>query len=366
VTRVDWIALAIAGLAALSGLKRGLVATALSLAGLAAGAVLGARLAPHFLHNGASSPYTPLVGLGGAVVGALLLQTVASMLGSFARGALAVIPPLRMLDSLGGLAAGAALGLAIVWVAGAVLLQLPGQAKLRAEVQQSVILQRLNTIAPPRTVLRAFARVDPFPQIAGPAPPSAPPDTRVLSSAAVVRARPSVVRITATACGLGVEGSGWVARRHLVVTAAHVVAGGKGIEVNGHPATALVVDKKEDVAVLRVPGLAAAPLPLVDPHAGDPVAILGYPENGPFDARPGRIGSTADVLVNGRLREVTALSGLVRHGNSGGPTVNALGQVEAMVFAARIGSSGGYGVPAAPVRADLARAKRPVSTGSCA
>ena len=100
-----------------------------------------------------------------------------------------------MLDSLGGLAAGAALGLAIVWVAGAVLLQIPGQAKLRTEVQQSLILQRLNTIAPPRTVLRAFARVDPFPQIAGPAPPSVPPDKRVLSSAAVVRARPSVVRI---------------------------------------------------------------------------------------------------------------------------------------------------------------------------
>ena len=102
-TRVDWIALAIAGLSALSGLKRGLVATALSLAGLAAGAVLGARLAPHFLNNGAASPYTPLIGLGGAVAGALLLQSVASMLGSFARGALAVIPPLKMLDSLGGL-----------------------------------------------------------------------------------------------------------------------------------------------------------------------------------------------------------------------------------------------------------------------
>jgi S1-C subfamily serine protease len=365
VTRVDWIALAIAGLSALSGLKRGLVATALSLAGLAAGAVLGARLAPHFLHNGAASPYTPLVGLAGAVVGALLLQTVTSIIGSFARGALAVIPPLRMLDSLGGLAAGAALGLAIVWVAGAVLLQLPGQAKLRAEVQRSLILQRLNTIAPPRTVLRAFARVDPFPRIAGPAPPSVPPDKRVLSSAAVVRARPSVLRITATACGLGVEGSGWVARRQIVVTAAHVVAGAKGIEVAGRPATALVVDRKQDVAILRVPGLTSAPLALVDPRAGDPVAILGYPENGPFDARPGRIGATADVLVQGKLREVTALSGVVRHGNSGGPAVNAAGAVEAMVFAARIGGSGGYGIPAAPVRADLARASRPVSTGSC-
>jgi S1-C subfamily serine protease len=365
VTRVDWIALAIAGLAALSGLKRGLIATALSLAGLAAGAVLGARLAPHFLHNGASSPYTPLVGLGGAVVGALLLQAVASMIGSFARGALAVIPPLRMLDSIGGLAAGAALGLAIVWVAGAVLLQLPGQAKLRAEVQRSLILQRLNTIAPPRTVLRAFARVDPFPQIAGPAPPSKPPNRRVLASAAVAHARPSVVRITATACGLGVEGSGWVIRPHIVITAAHVVAGAKGIAANGHAATPLLVDRKQDIAVLRVRGLRAVPLPFVDPHAGDPVAILGYPENGPFDARPGRVGSTADVLVQGKLREVTALSGVVRHGNSGGPAVNERGEVEATVFAARVGASGGYGVPAAPVRADLARAKHPVSTGSC-
>jgi S1-C subfamily serine protease len=270
-----------------------------------------------------------------------------------------------MLDSLGGLAAGAALGLAIVWVAGAVLLQLPGQTKLRAEVQQSVILQRLNTIAPPRTVLRAFARVDPFPQIAGPAPPSTPPDRRVLSSASVVRARPSVVRITATACGLGVEGSGWVARPHIVVTAAHVVAGAKGIEVNSRPATALVVDRKQDIAVLRVPGLAALPLPFVDPHVGDAVAILGYPENGPFDARPGRIGSTAAVLVQGKLRNVTALSGVVRHGNSGGPAVNERGQVEATVFAARVGASGGYGIPSASVRADLARAKHPVSTGSC-
>jgi uncharacterized membrane protein required for colicin V production len=365
VTRVDWIALAIATLSALAGLKRGLVATALSLAGLAAGAVIGARLAPHFLHNGASSPYTPLVALAGAVVGAILLQSVASMLGSMARGALTVIPPLRLLDTIGGFVLGAALGLAIAWVAGAVLLQLPGQTKLRAEVQQSVVLQRLNTIAPPRTVLRAFARVDPFPSIAGPAPPPAPADTRVLSSAAVVRARPSVVKITATACGLGVEGSGWVARPHIVVTAAHVVAGAKGIDVNGHPASALVVDRKQDVAVLRVPGLASASLSLVDPHSGDPVAILGYPENGPFDARPGRIGSSADVLVNGHLREVTALSGVVRHGNSGGPAVNERGQVESMVFAARIGGSGGYGVPSSPVRTALARARHPVSTGGC-
>lgn len=364
-TRVDWIALAIAALSALSGLKRGLIATALSLGGLAAGAVIGARIAPHFLHNGSSSPYTPLAALVGAAAGAIVLQTVASIIGSFARGSLSVIPPLRALDSLGGLVAGAALGLALVWVAGAVLLQIPGQTKLREEVQRSVILQRLNEIAPPRTVLRAFARVDPFPSIAGPAPPSTPPDPRVLSSASVREARPSIVKITATACGLGVEGSGWVARPHVVVTAAHVIAGATGIRVNGHPAQALVVDRRNDVAVLRVPRLPARPLAIGQPVVGTSIAILGYPEDGPFDARAGRVGSTSDVVIDGALREITVVSGLVRHGNSGGPVVNADGRVVATIFAARIGTRAGYGIPEGPVLADLGKAKRPVSTGSC-
>jgi S1-C subfamily serine protease len=363
VSRVDWIALAIAGIFALSGLKRGLVATALSLGGLAAGAVIGARLAPHVLHNGSLSPYTPLVGLGGALVGATLLQSVASVAGSFARGGLSVVPPLRILDTAGGLVAGAALGLTLVWVAAAVALQIPGQQKLADEVRGSLIVQRLNEIVPPRTVLRAFARVDPFPSIAGPAPPSVPPDNRVLAS--VSRVRPSVVRITATACGLGVEGSGWVARPNLVVTAAHVVQGASDIEVEGHTAEAFVVDRRQDVAVLRVPGLRRPSLPIAEAHENDSVAILGFPENGPFDGRAGRVGATADVLVKGSLREVTALSGLIRHGNSGGPAVNEAGQVEATVFAARIGAKAGYGVPAAPVRAALRRARHAVSTGRC-
>lgn len=364
-TRVDWIALGIAAVSAFGGFRRGLIATALSLAGLAAGAVVGARLAPHLLHNGASSPYTPLAGLVGATIGAMVVQTVASFAGASLRKALFVLPPLRLLDTLGGLLAGAAIGFVIVWVLAAVITQIPGQPKLRDEVLGSKIVQQLNSIAPPRSVLRAFNRIDPFPSIAGPAPPTLPPDKRALQSAPVRKARPSVVRITGTACGFGVEGSGWVAKPHTVVTAAHVVAGASGIRAQGHAATPLVVDRKQDIAILRVPGLKVRALPIADPRDGDSVAILGYPHNGPFDARPGRVGSTADVLYRGSLREVTAVSGLVRHGNSGGPAVNAAGAVEMTVFAARIGARAGYGVPAAPVRRDLARAKRPVSTGSC-
>jgi uncharacterized membrane protein required for colicin V production len=365
VTRADWIAVAVIALAALSGLKRGFVATVLSLAGLAAGAVLGTRLAPHLLHHGDRSPYTPIAALVGALVGAAVLQSVGGIVGSLARGSIAVVPPLRALDTAGGLVVGALLGCAVIWVAGAVLLQVPGASSLRGAVQRSVIFDRLNQLVPPRTVLRAFGRIDPFPQIAGPAPPALPPDRRVLQSASVAAARPSVVKITAVACGLGVEGSGFVAEPHVVVTAAHVVSGAQGITVDGHPATPLVVDRKEDVAVLRVPALRLPVLPLADARDGDAVAILGYPEDGPFDARPGRMGNTADVLVNGTLREVVAISGLIRHGNSGGPAVNEAGEVEAEVFAARVGASGGYGVPAAPIRVDLARARHAVSTGSC-
>jgi uncharacterized membrane protein required for colicin V production len=365
VTRVDWIAVGIAALSALSGLRRGLIATALSLAGLTAGAVIGGRLAPQFLHGGSSSPYTPLAALAGAVVGACVVQAVASLVGSSIRKTLFVLPPLRMLDSAGGLLAGAVLGLAFVWVTAAVILQLPGRPRFRDDVRESRIVQQLNRIAPPRDVLRAFARIDPFPTITGPAPPSEPPDTRALTSASVRHARPSVVRITGVACGIGIEGSGWVARPHVVVTAAHVVAGASGIRAQGHSAQPILVDRKQDVAVLRVPGLKSPPLGLADPQRGGSIAILGYPENGPFSAVPARVGSTADVIVNGSLRVVTAMSGVIRHGNSGGPGVDPEGRVVVTVFAARVGAKGGYGIPTSIVRRDLARAGGRVSTGSC-
>jgi S1-C subfamily serine protease len=366
VTTVDWIAVAVIAVCAFGGLRRGFIATALSLGGVVAGAIIGARIARHLLHNGSLSPYTPAIALVGAVIGASLLSGIGSMVGASARKALFVVPPLRLVDSAGGALAGAAVGLVLVWVGAAVATQIPDQPKIRQEVLQSEIVQRVNRIAAPRTVLHAFARFDPLPSLAGPTPPLPAPNTRVLESAAVKAVKRSVVRITATACGFGVEGSGWVARPHLVVTAAHVVAGGSGIRAQGHAATALVVDRAHDVAVLRVPGLNAVPLPTAYARDGSIVAILGYPENGAFDARPGRVGTTAVVIDDGKRREVTALSGLIRHGNSGGPAVDEHGNVVATIFAARIGTAAGFGVPTAQVRADLAKARKPVSTGqSC-
>ncbi|HKD33958.1 MAG TPA: MarP family serine protease [Gaiellaceae bacterium] len=375
-TLLDWIAVVVVLFAALGGAAQGFVWSGLSLAGLVAGAVIGGRLAQVVLSGGASSPYSPVVAVAGAVTLAVVFEVIGSTLGAALRGR-ERRRVLRDLDSAAGVVAGAFVGLAVVWVLGAMVLQLPGQAQLRRAVQQSLVLRRLNSIVPPRTLLNALGRIDPFPHFVGPPVPTEPPDPQVLRQPGVRAAAPSVVRVLGTACGLGIEGSGWVARPGLVVTAAHVVAGERDTTVTPLPgptlpAQAVAFDSHNDVAVLRVPGLAARPLPFVDPRPGASVAIIGYPENGPFDAVPGRIGSTATVLSqdaygNGPVeRKVTSLSGAVRHGDSGGPAVDASGAVQTTVFAARSTGGGGYGVPASLVRRALSRATVPVSTGPCA
>jgi S1-C subfamily serine protease len=376
VTAVDWLALVIVAVAALGGAAQGFLWSGLSLAGLVTGAVVGGRLAPVLLSGGARSHYAPVVAVVGALTLAVAFEVVGSTVGAVLRGR-EQRRFLRDLDSAAGVVAGAFVGLAAIWVLGAMALQLPGQARLRRAVQRSAVLSRLNEIVPPRTLLNTLGRIDPFPSLAGPPIPTQPPDPQVLRRPGVRAAAPSVVRVLGIACGLGVEGSGWVARPGLVVTAAHVVAGEDDTTVTPPSgptlrAQAVAFDPRNDVAVLRVPGLAARSLRLVDPRPGTPVAIVGYPENGPLDAVPGRIGRTATVFSNdayGRgpvARAVTGLSGDVRHGDSGGPAVDASGAVQTTVFAARTTGGGGYGVPAGAVRRALASARGPVSTGPCA
>src|SRR6266542_3163999 len=165
-------------------------------------------------------------------------------------------------------------------------------------------------------------------------------------------------------------------RPGLVVTAAHVVAGEDDTLValdSGARYVAQVVafDVRNDVAVLRVGGLDASPLPLVAPRPGTAVAILGFPENGPLTSTPGRIGRTAvflseDAYGHGPVaRAITALRGNVRHGDSGAPAIDGDGAVETTVFAARRGSRAGYGVPTDAVRGALDKADGPVPTGGC-
>jgi S1-C subfamily serine protease len=376
VTPVDWIAIGVMLVCAVGGWRRGLIASALSLAGIVLGAYAGSRIVPHLLTGGSRSAWTPLAGLVGAFAGAALLQSLGSVAGSFLRGGLK-LTPFRLFDSGAGILLGAGTGLVIVWVAGATALLVPGQTTVRREVLRSDIVRHLNQAVPPARLLHLLAKVDPFPSIVGPAAPSTPASPAIARKRGVVAAEASVVKIVGIACGIGVEGSGWFATRSLVVTAAHVVAGERSMTIaipnrGSYHAVAVAFDSHNDVAVLRVLGATATPLRTSEPTPGAPVAILGYPDNGPLRAIPGRVGTTASVLTRDAYghgpveRTITAVAGHVHHGNSGGPAVDAHGVVRATIFAARLGSPTGYGIPPSIVAQDLRSAQRPVSTGSCA
>jgi S1-C subfamily serine protease len=377
VTWVDWAVVAFAALLAIRGAQQGFVAGALSLLGFVVGAVVGGRLGSAVLQSGSHSRYAPLIALGGGILLVVLFQALGLRIGLELRSEVLRIPELRSLDTAGGVLLGAATGLFLAWVVGVVALQLPGQTALRRDVQRSFVLRQLNSLLPPSTLLQALARFDPFPAIGGPSAQVPPPSPQVLRLPGVRAAAPSVVRILGTACGLGIEGSGWVAAPETVVTAAHVVAGEDDTTVNPNGSNAelraqvIGFDPTNDIAVLRVPGLGRRPLRLVNARPGASVAVLGFPEDGPFNATPARIGTTITALSTdayGRgpvSRAVTSLRGTLRHGDSGGPAVDGNGAVETVVFASRVGG-GGFGVASSAVRNDLANAKGPVSTGACA
>src|SRR5262249_54773784 len=121
-------------------------------------------------------------------------------------------------------------GLGIAWVLGALALANGGEA--RREVQKSHILGRLDDINPPSSgLLATLSRPDPLPPLRRPGARGAPPEASIARTAAVKVAAKSVVKVLGTACGLGVEGSGWVISDELVVTNAHVVAGQKDTQV---------------------------------------------------------------------------------------------------------------------------------------
>lgn len=370
---VDLVVLGLVALMALSGLRRGLVTGGLSLVGIVGGAYLGARIGSSVLDL-EQARWLPVASLAGAVTCAAIGQAVGAVIGGHLRRGLIVLGPLRLLDNLGGGVLGAATALAVSWVVGAVFLYVPGQTELRRYAQESTVLSRLNEEFPPARLMDAISRIDPFAVLAGPGAGVDAPDPAIARHAGIVAAAPSVVRITGYACGLGIEGSGWIAGRGLVVTNAHVVAGIDRPSVDrrkGDPRQARVVsfDRQNDVAVLRVPGLRGRALILAESSDGTAAAMLGYPRNGPYVVTPVRVGRVVPVVgrdAYGRFptsRVVTTIRGKIRSGNSGGPVVDTRGRVLTTVFAQRAGSEGGYGVPTPFVRAAIDRVgTKPLST----
>jgi S1-C subfamily serine protease len=385
VTEVDWLIVAFTVLLALYGYAQGFIVGALSLLGFGAGAFLGSHLGPLVLSGGSHSQYAPLFGLLGALLAGAVLASGLQGLGARARMFLR-LPGLRLVDGVFGALLTASVALGIAWIVGAVALQSANSSVLRSDIQRSAILKELNGILPPSgPFLHALARIDPLPSVRGPEADVPPPTRGILATRGVRDAGRSVVKVLGTACGLGIEGSGWVAAPDIVVTNAHVVAGESDttVQVGGNPpgldAEVIDFDPHDDIAILRVPGLDEPPLKVAsNPRAGAAAAILGYPLDGTFDAEPGRIGqtetvSTEDAYGNGPVsRSITALRGRVRPGNSGGPMIDKAGQVVATVFAAITGSTagdGGFAVPNGLVATELAKAAsrtHSVSTRACA
>ncbi len=380
-TLLDWVIVGFAALMAVYGYAQGFFVGALSLAGFTVGAFIGTRIGPHLLPEGSHSPYAPLFGLMGALFAGAILAAGLEGIALHLRRRLRV-PGLDVVDGALGALLTVCLALGIAWLGGAVALQSSQDEGIRRTVQRSVLLRELNQALPPSgTILNALARFDPFPKFDGPAVSVGPPNSAAARDPQVRAARAGVVRVLGTACGLGIEGSGWVARPGIVVTNAHVVAGtddtvvqrdGEDPKLSAH---AVYFDPTNDIAVLRVDGLGAPSLRMSpSPRVGTSGAVLGYPHNGPYDVEPARLGTTQSVNSQdayGRgpvRRSITSLRGLVREGNSGGPVVDGAGRVMTTVFAATVGGAhpGGYGVPNQIVRVAISQGDQEVGTGPCA
>jgi S1-C subfamily serine protease len=164
------------------------------------------------------------------------------------------------------------------------------------------------------------------------------------------------------------------------MTNAHVVSGVTApvVELGGvrYDAVPVLYDPDLDVAVLAVPGLPGRSLAFDEDARNDqPAVVLGFPENGPFDAEPARVRDqqrlrSPNIYDRGSVvRDVLSVYAEVRPGNSGGPLVSRAGDVLGVVFAASVtDAQTGYAISAEQVAADAAAgrtSRRAVSTGDC-
>jgi S1-C subfamily serine protease len=192
-----------------------------------------------------------------------------------------------------------------------------------------------------------------------------------------------VVKISgiAPSCSRQIDGSGFVYAPGRVMTNAHVLAGVTDpvVEAEGeeYEATPVYVDQAVDVAVLAVPGLPQVPLAFAGQvsDTGDDAIIMGYPGGGPLFVGPARVRDQGPISgpdfrnTQTVQRDVYALRGEVRAGNSGGPLFDPAGQVLGVVFASAIDDPAtGYALTAQEVdpaaRAGLT-ATTPADTGPC-
>ncbi len=392
---LDWVLLVVVAAYALSGYWQGFVTGAFATAGLLLGGLFGIWLAPVALGNANPSLLVSLGALFIVILAASLGQALFQYVGAKIRDRV-TWQPARALDAVGGAVLSAVAVLVVAWALGVAVsgTRLGGVTSL---VRSSAVLAQVDSVLPNAAsrALNAFNNVVGstfFPRYLEPFAPERivsvkPGDKRMLNDPDVTRAEGSVLKVLGTnRCGRGVEGTGFVYAEDRLMTNAHVVAGVRDpeVEIGEETLGASVVfyDPELDIAVLDVETGEATPLPFTP--AAEPaqpkenVAILGYPEDGPFSIAAARIRSqqrlsSPDIYgddAGSVIREVFAVRGDVRPGNSGGPLLDSRGRVAGVVFAASVTDRDtGYALTAAQVAESAAAgitSQGEKSTGDCA
>jgi S1-C subfamily serine protease len=386
---LDWCLVALVGIYALSGYWQGFITGASATAGLLLGGLAGIWAAPLALGDAAPSLWVSLGALFIVIISASLGQALFQYVGARLRDRI-TWQPIRAVDAIGGSALSAVAVLLVAWALG-VAVSGTRIGAFTPLVRDSALLAKVDQTLPTDSdkVLQAFNNVVGttfFPRYLEPFAPERivavrPGDPRMLTDPDVVAAEASVVKVRGTnGCGGGVEGTGFFYAPGRLMTNAHVVAGvtRPEVEVGGSSVTASVVlyDPALDIAVLSLPDTGSFPLDFdteVEPR--DPVAVLGYPEDGPYDVESGRVRSeqrlrSPDIYGDGTvIRQVFSLRALIRPGNSGGPIVTSAGDVAGMVFAASVSDPDtGYALTAGQLAESAAAGVTrgsPVDTGTC-
>ncbi|WP_049158672.1 CvpA family protein [Micrococcus luteus] len=207
---------------------------------------------------------------------------------------------------------------------------------------------------------------------------SAAPSTPAASSASA-----AVVRLTGTAaqCSQVQSGSGVAVAPDRVLTNAHVVLGVDAPTVTDrargvHEARIVHLDTAHDLAVLAVDDADLPVMPVgAELTGGASASVLGYPDGGPFASTPAAVQAVGEVPLGDVLTgaasmvDVYTLAADIRHGYSGGPVVDAAGNLAGLVFARAPGSDAvGYALTAdtiAPVVAAAPGMTATVPSGDC-
>jgi S1-C subfamily serine protease len=356
---LDIFILILVALAAVHGLRLGAAVQIASFTGFVVGLLLGVLLVlliePH-IHNSLDKAVVALVllflpacllGGTGRTIGVHLWRSMRTR-GNDVGNRLAPI------DAGAGLVLAVAGTLVLCWLSASVLVNSQFQV-VSNQIENSSVIRALDRVMPP--VPNSFQSVERFLASEGfpvvfanlvpePTGPVTLPGEAQLHQAVRIDGA-SVVRVLGYGCGgIQQEGSGFVVAPGLVVTNAHVVAGISQITVEvylqgSHAARVIYFDPDFDLAVLRVNGPVDEPPLHLDPNLverGQQAVVMGYPEDGPFDAQAAGVleryeASGYDIYGTGQVtRTVYELESLVRPGNSGGPLVEPGGEVIGVVF----------------------------------